>query len=92
VPQVDETLCTLCGLCVEGCPCHSVGMGRAGPVFACPDECSLAEDETCDEWCLCEELCPHAAIVCAFEIVLEDEPVSPPHVLDAPTRNRGGKA
>jgi Fe-S-cluster-containing hydrogenase component 2 len=91
LPYVDESLCTQCGLCVEACPCGGVAMGDTGPVFACPDVCSLAEDETCDEWCLCEELCPNAAIVCAFEIVLEAEPTPPQRFLDAHTTNKGGE-
>lgn len=63
LPQVDEALCTLCGLCIEACPCGAVEMGGSGPLFACP------ETDGC--WCLCEEVCPNDAITCAFEIVLE---------------------
>ena len=62
LPQIDETRCTLCGLCVEACPCHAVKLGERGPVFTCP--------ETIDCCCLCEEVCPTSAITCAFEIVL----------------------
>jgi formate hydrogenlyase subunit 6/NADH:ubiquinone oxidoreductase subunit I len=70
-PQVDETLCNLCGLCVEVCPCHAVELGERGPIFDCPKECIITEGlENC---CLCEEVCPTGAITCAFEIVLEAE-------------------
>ena len=69
LPQVDETRCTLCGLCVEACPCHAVELGERGPVFACPETCLHASAETCDCCCLCEEVCPTGAITCAFEIV-----------------------
>jgi len=73
LPQVDKTRCTLCGLCVEACPCHAIELGEQGPVFACPEACP--HTATCDEAlgcsCLCEEVCPSGAISCAFEIVLE---------------------
>jgi Fe-S-cluster-containing hydrogenase component 2 len=70
LPQVDEDRCTLCGLCVEVCPCHAVELGKRGPIFSCPEECSdicacPGEDH------LCEEVYPTGAITCAFEIVLE---------------------
>ena len=69
LPQVDETLCNLCGLCVDACSCHAVKLGERGPIFDCPEECAVTEGpEVC---CLCEEVCPTGAITCAFEIVLE---------------------
>ena len=40
LPQVDETRCTLCGLCVEVCPCQAVKLGDQEPVFTCPEDCS----------------------------------------------------
>jgi len=76
-PQVDESLCTLCGLCVEACPCGAVTLGETGPIFTCPkDTCELsvcAEDDSGCCFYLCEEVCPTRAITCAFEIVLEDD-------------------
>jgi len=69
LPQVDETRCTLCGLCMETCPCHAVQLGEREPVFACPEACLHTRAETCDCYCLCEEVCPTGAITCAFEIV-----------------------
>ncbi len=73
MPQVDETRCTLCGLCVEACPCHAVQLGEQGLVFTCPEACPHAP--TCAEalscCCQCEEVCPTGAITCGFEIVLE---------------------
>jgi len=75
LPQVDEARCTLCGLCVEACPCHAVKLGERGPVFACPETCLLllTSTEAFDCRCLCEEVCPTGAIACAFEIVLGAE-------------------
>lgn len=73
LPQVDETRCTLCGLCVEACPCHAVKLGEQGPIFSCPEVCLCLRtgDEAFDCCCLCEEVCPIGAITCAFGIVLE---------------------
>jgi formate hydrogenlyase subunit 6/NADH:ubiquinone oxidoreductase subunit I len=73
LPQVDETRCTLCGLCVEACPCHAVKLGERGPVFTCPEACPRTPGcaEALDCCSLCEEVCPTGAISCAFEIVLE---------------------
>ena len=73
LPEVDEALCTLCGLCVEACPCHATELGEQGPVFSCPESCPHActGHEALDCHCLCEEVCPTGAIACAFEIVLE---------------------
>ncbi len=69
LPQVDETRCTLCGLCVEACPCHAVELGERGPIFTCPEACRRTCTETFACCCLCEEVCPTGAITCAFEIV-----------------------
>jgi formate hydrogenlyase subunit 6/NADH:ubiquinone oxidoreductase subunit I len=75
LPQIDESRCTLCGLCVEACPCQAVKLGEQGPVFACPEACPChgldAEAPACR--CLCEEVCPTGAITCAFEIVFETD-------------------
>ena len=72
-PAFDETLCTLCGLCVEACNCHAVELGDRGPMFACPEVDSGLEAEARDCDCLCEEVCPTGAISWPFEIVLEAE-------------------
>jgi formate hydrogenlyase subunit 6/NADH:ubiquinone oxidoreductase subunit I len=73
LPQVDETRCTLCGLCVEACPCQAIELGEQGPVFSCPEACPChgTDAEVLGCSCLCEEVCPTGAITCAFEIVLE---------------------
>ena len=73
LPQVDETRCTLCELCVEACPCQAVKLGEQGPIFTCPEACpcDCTGAETLECSCLCEEVCPTDAIACAFEIVFE---------------------
>ena len=78
-PHVDKARCTLCGICVEACPCHAISLStRAGEqvlVFNCPTDC----DHHCrharygDFACLGEELCPYKAISWEFDIVFEDE-------------------
>ena len=67
---VDETRCNQCGLCVEACTCHSISMQAHGLQFHCPENCALADSNTCCG-CICEEVCPTGALSCAFEIVLE---------------------
>ncbi len=71
MPQVDTTRCTLCGLCVEACPCHAVKLGDQGPIFSCPEVCPGACPVSSGGCCLCEEVCPTGAITWAFEIVAE---------------------
>jgi formate hydrogenlyase subunit 6/NADH:ubiquinone oxidoreductase subunit I len=78
LPQVDETFCNLCGLCVDACPCRAVKLGERGPIFDCPEVCTAIEGP--DVCCLCEEVCPTGAITCVFEIVLETGDVKHDHV------------
>nr|MBC7245552.1 hypothetical protein [Chloroflexota bacterium] len=72
VPQVNEALCTRCGLCVEACACPAIELGEQGPIFHCTEvSCPLcAEGIECG--CFCEEVCPTGAIQCMYEIVLDD--------------------
>jgi formate hydrogenlyase subunit 6/NADH:ubiquinone oxidoreductase subunit I len=71
LPQVDEARCTLCGRCVEVCPCQAITLGERGLIFSCPELCP--NPETCvaasDGCCLAEEICPTGAVSRAFEIV-----------------------
>jgi formate hydrogenlyase subunit 6/NADH:ubiquinone oxidoreductase subunit I len=68
-PQVDQTLCTLCGLCVETCPCNAVQIKVADIVFTCHDDCQ-GEGE---DFYVCEEVCPTGAIACAFDIIIAQD-------------------
>lgn len=61
-PVIDERRCDGCGLCVS--VCHLNGLVIVGKVVA------VVKTVECD-WCAdCELVCPNAAIVCPFEIVL----------------------
>lgn len=71
-PQVDVERCTLCGLCVDACPCHMIEWTDAGPLFHCAQQCQTeyecAPAQEC--WLSCESACPEGAIECPFEIAL----------------------
>jgi ferredoxin len=73
-PYVDKSRCTLCGACVEVCPCHAIKLEEDGPVFDCPQDCDhhCRHSKYTGFICLGEELCPHKAISWEFDIVFED--------------------
>jgi len=70
LPQIDQELCTKCGLCVEACACGSLEMGATGPFLRCADDSSVTCPEDIDCKFLCEEVCPTGALQCEFDIVL----------------------
>ena len=73
LPQVDETRCERCGLCVEVCPYHAVQLGDRAPQFSCPEAgVSAGVYAEMGIYCLCEEACPSGAISWPFEIVVEN--------------------
>ena len=74
LPQVDPERCTLCGLCVEVCPCHMIEWTEEGPLFRCAEQCPPGLDCPADDecWLSCEAACPEGAIECPFEIALGD--------------------
>jgi len=72
LPQLDEELCSRCGLCVSACPCSSVELEEDKVLFSCPEVCSGAVKQACSCGCLCEEVCPTGAISVSFEIVLDE--------------------
>jgi len=72
LPEVDESLCTLCGLCVEACGCNAVTLDERGPIFSCSDAC-VSWAKGCNCYCRCEDVCPTGAISCGFSIVAEDQ-------------------
>jgi len=79
-PKVDEALCTLCGLCVDTCPCNAVQLDAKDLIIQCEDVCVSTCQEIAGDLYLCEEVCPTGAITCSFEIVLaidQDAQASP---------------
>jgi formate hydrogenlyase subunit 6/NADH:ubiquinone oxidoreductase subunit I len=77
IPQINRARCTLCGLCVTACPCRAIELRDQGVVFHCAGKCQ--SDVECphgrDCFCICEEACPHDAIECPFEIVLQADQI-----------------
>jgi MinD superfamily P-loop ATPase len=61
LPEINLELCDRCGDCVARCPAGAVEMGAGGPFFVRPASCTYCA--------VCEVVCPHGAITCAYEIV-----------------------
>ena len=63
-PEIDQSKCNGCGLCVSVCE-------RGGLILVDDPVAAMVETAICD-WCaLCEAVCPTGAIRCAYEIVFE---------------------
>ena len=63
-PVINIELCNGCGLCL--CVCAGGGLVLVNNVV------TIVETVECD-WCtLCEAVCPFGAILCPFDIVIED--------------------
>jgi MinD superfamily P-loop ATPase len=68
MPQIDQNKCDGCGLCVDVCRCHIISIVENKATICYQDVCS-----GCRNWCtLCEDICPNKAIVCAFDVVIEN--------------------
>ncbi len=64
MPLVETNKCTGCGLCLTVCHCKALLIEN--------NVVKVIETEECG-WCLqCEAVCPTGAIVCPFEIVIEE--------------------
>lgn len=63
VPDIDVSVCTRCGLCIESCPTHAVVMTEQGPSFA--------DEQACTYCGVCETTCPDGAIALSYVIVWE---------------------
>ena len=64
MPVIDREKCNGCGLCIGVCFCTALVL--VGKVV------TVIETEECG-WCIqCEVVCPTGAIVCPFEIVIEE--------------------
>lgn len=64
MPVVDREKCNGCALCVSVCRCRALVL--------VDDVITVIETEECG-WCTqCELVCPTGAVVCPFEIVVEE--------------------
>ena len=63
-PQIDTEKCNGCGLCVEVCQQDGLQLVDRVVVFVGGDACT---------WCgLCEAVCTESAIICPFDIILDE--------------------
>ena len=61
---IDREKCNGCGLCVSVCTCKSLVLVNNVVTVTKKKECG---------WCAeCEAVCPTGAILCPFEIVIEE--------------------
>lgn len=64
MPVVYAEKCNGCGLCISVCACKALVL--------VDNIVTVIETEDCG-WCAqCEVVCPTGAIVCPFEIVIEE--------------------
>lgn len=64
MPQIDSHLCDGCGICVQACPTHALGIRDGVAVLIQPDACHY-----CGE---CEANCPLLAIELPYLICSTD--------------------
>ena len=69
MPKIDLEKCNGCELCVNVCSCNALVM--VNNIITCLES---KECNKCTKWCtMCEDVCPTEAIVCAFEIIIEED-------------------
>lgn len=79
MPDIDESLCNLCGDCVSNCPNGAASMTPEGIVLD-GERCAYCGD--------CEDVCPAGAIALPFEITLSKRDDSR-RMSDGPTEHCG---
>ncbi len=63
LPEIVAGRCTACGSCIE--TCHTEALALVGRVAM------VSAPERCDYCTECELVCAEGAIVCPFEVVIE---------------------
>jgi len=64
MPWVDFEKCTGCGTCVAACHCGAIVIVESKAIIIQTLKCG---------WCtVCEAVCPEGALLCEFEIVIEN--------------------
>ena len=64
MPVVKRHLCNGCGLCVSVCHCKALVL--------VDNVIMVVETEECGYCTECEAVCPTGAIICPYEIVIEE--------------------
>ena len=65
MPEINIKLCDGCGLCITVCSGEALVLVNNTAV--------IVEGAECDYCALCELVCPTGAIVCPYEIVVEED-------------------
>jgi ferredoxin len=63
-PQINNSKCNGCGLCVSVCEKNGLKIAQGVAIFISGQDCN---------WCgYCEAVCASGAIGCPYEIVIEE--------------------
>jgi len=69
MPEIDRSLCILCGDCVIACPSEALRI---------VDRVLTLDQALCSYCGDCEDICPEGAIALPYEIRLADPQTPPP--------------
>jgi ferredoxin len=65
MPEINQSLCVLCGACIESCPTGALSI--AG-------ERILLDEGLCSYCGDCEGICPEGAIALPYDIIIRNKP------------------
>jgi len=65
MPEIDRSLCILCGDCVSACPAGALSLSQDA-IRLDQEQCAYCGD--------CEDVCPQGAIMLPFEIIISSGP------------------